>query len=269
MGKTIITYLVDGSPLGIKILSISNRLCRAIVIPRMKLEEAKNREELGQVSLYLLLGKENQAYIGETENFVNRIKDHDYKKDFWNHVLVFQSQNNSLTKAEVQYLEYLSISQVKLSKQYFLEENKRQPKAPNLPEHQKDSTEEFFQDLKLITNVLGYDLFNPPEKNLHYFYCRNQKGTKAKGFYSKNEFVVKKGGIILPETTSSYYKKEERMYKMNQTTKKTKAGFFELQEDLFFSSPSAASDFILGRSSNGWIDWKDQKGRTLEEIYRA
>lgn len=40
-----------------------------------------------------------------------------------------------------------------------------------------------------------------------------------------------------------------------------------LNTDQTFSSPSAASDFCLGRSSNGWTIWKDQKGQTLDEVY--
>lgn len=30
-----------------------------------------------------------KAYIGETESFKDRVKDHDYKKTFWQKALVF------------------------------------------------------------------------------------------------------------------------------------------------------------------------------------
>ena len=35
-----------------------------------------------------------------------------------------------------------------------------------------------------------------------------------------------------------------------------------------FSSPSTAATFVLGRSSNGWLDWKDEEGNTLDFVYR-
>lgn len=37
-------------------------------------------------------------------------------------------------------------------------------------------------------------------------------------------------------------------------------------QDYEFSSPSAASSAILGRSSNGNIDWKTEEGRSLREL---
>jgi hypothetical protein len=39
-------------------------------------------------------------------------------------------------------------------------------------------------------------------------------------------------------------------------------------ENYIFSSPSSASDIILARSSNGWTEWKNTAGKTLNEIKR-
>ena len=44
MGKTITTYLIEGSSTGLKSILISNKVCNALFIPRAKLNEAKNRE---------------------------------------------------------------------------------------------------------------------------------------------------------------------------------------------------------------------------------
>ncbi|WP_051020318.1 DUF4357 domain-containing protein [Xanthomonas translucens] len=38
--------------------------------------------------------------------------------------------------------------------------------------------------------------------------------------------------------------------------------------DHLFRSPSAASGLLLGRSSNGWDDWKDASGRSLDTVER-
>lgn len=54
------------------------------VIPRSSLSILNERTDLQTPAFYILLGEnENtkpQAYIGETENFKERVKDHDSKK---------------------------------------------------------------------------------------------------------------------------------------------------------------------------------------------
>lgn len=45
-------------------------------------------------------------------------------------------------------------------------------------------------------------------------------------------------------------------------------GGFRLETDLIFKSPSYASGFVVGGSSNGWIDWKDATGEPLDK-YRT
>jgi Domain of unknown function (DUF4357) len=40
-------------------------------------------------------------------------------------------------------------------------------------------------------------------------------------------------------------------------------------QDYLFSSPSAASAVVLGRTSNGWKAWVNANGQTLHEVKRA
>lgn len=41
-----------------------------------------------------------------------------------------------------------------------------------------------------------------------------------------------------------------------------------LKVTLEFNTPSGASDFVLGGSTNGWTEWKNKDGKTLDKIYR-
>ena len=45
-------------------------------------------------------------------------------------------------------------------------------------------------------------------------------------------------------------------------------GKYVLLEPLIFDSPSAAAEFILGGSCNGWIEWRTPSGKTLDEVVR-
>lgn len=45
-------------------------------------------------------------------------------------------------------------------------------------------------------------------------------------------------------------------------------GKYILKVTLDFKTPSGASDFVLDGSTNGWIEWKNKDGKTLDELYR-
>ena len=44
--------------------------------------------------------------------------------------------------------------------------------------------------------------------------------------------------------------------------------YLEFKQDYIFNSPSMASSIVLGRNSNGWINWKNKEGKTLDELKR-
>ena len=271
MGKTVTTYLIDGDPNGTQYVFISNKICQMYVIPRSNLSILNERSELQTPAFYILLGEDEstkpKAYIGETENFRERVKDHDNKKTFWQKALLFISKDSTMTKADVQFLEHRAITEAKDSNTFVLSENKQTPKAPNLPEYRKDDMEGFFEDVKFLTSFIGCDIFNiNTPQNEHLFYTKG-RGCCAKGFYNANGFTVLKGSIIAKTTTPSLNWKEKRNKLLKDYTV-SNGEKLELNSDKTFSSPSSAADFCIGSSNNGWIVWKDQNGQTLDAVYR-
>ena len=135
MGKTVTTYLIDGDPKGTQYVFISNKICQMYVIPRSNLSILNERQELQTPAFYILLGEDEttkpKAYIGETENFRERVKDHDSKKAFWQKALLFISKDAAMTKADVQYLEYRAIAEAKISNTFVLNENKQKHSHTN------------------------------------------------------------------------------------------------------------------------------------------
>ncbi len=278
MGKTIITHFLEGTPKGIQSVQISNKTIMGFVIPRADLKKAQEIDELiGSPSLYILIGESNnaepQAYIGQTDDFFARIIDHNQKKDFWNKALVFISQT-ILNKAEVLYLEYVALQYAKENGTYTLNENKQNPKEPKLQRHVKDTLNDFFIDIRFITEFLNYPLFKTSEQNNHkianidYFYTA--RNSRSKGFYDENGFTVVKGSIISQKETPSFKNKnslEKRHQLIEQIVDKTEREW-RLKVDYTFTSPSAAAIFCIGSNSNGWVEWKNSDGKTLDEIYR-
>ena len=271
MGKTITTYLIDGDPKGTQYVFISNKICQMFVIPRANISILNERTDLQTPAFYILLGEDDntkpKAYIGETENFKERVKDHDNKKTFWQKALVFISKDAAMTKVDVQYLEYKAIQEARKANTFVLDENKQTPKAPNLPEHQKDAIDEFFEDIKFLTSFSGCTIFDIVEaKAQHLFYTKN-RGADASGFYNASGFTVLKGSIIAKGHTNSFTWADKREQLMKEYTRNID-GKIELVADLTLSSPSFAGSFCLGCSCNGWTIWKDKEDQTLDAVYR-
>lgn len=271
MGKTVTTYLIDGDPKGTQYVFISNKICKMFVIPRANLSILNERPDLQTPAFYILLGEDEstkpKAYIGETENFKERVKDHDSKKAFWQKALIFISKDAAMTKADVQYLEHKAISEARKANAFVLDENKQTPKAPNLPEYQKDTVDEFFEDIKFLTSFTGCAIFDIVEtKKQHLFYAKN-RGCNAMGFYNSSGFTVLKESVITKGNTNSFTWAEKREKLIKEYTS-LKDGNLIMDSDITFSTPSTAADFCLGRSCNGWIIWKDKDNQTLDSIYR-
>ena len=76
-----------------------------------------------------------------------------------------------------------------------------------------------------------------------------------------------KGSQVSDHTTASVAVHGKSYYKLrlqleNEGTIKDR--YF--QKDYEFNSPSAASTVILGRNSNGNLDWKTSDGKYLKEL---
>ncbi len=270
--KTITIFLSEGNPNGIKEVELSNRIIKAILIPRAKLKESKQLSELEQPALYFLCEKNGeQVYIGESENFYTRAKNHDQTKDFWEVAIAFIAKDNSLEKSDVKYMESVAVEVGKAAKRYTLT-NTTIPSRNNLHKFKIPIIEEFFADVKLLISALGYPVFDiiqtkdVSEAELWYYSAR---GGEAKGIYDENGFTLLAGSIFSPSETASYRGSEERAQVIKKHADTLDDGCIVLRENLTCNSPSYASCIVAGASSNGWTSWRNADGKTLDEVYRA
>ena len=241
------------------------------VVPRSNLSYLNEQEKLQKPAFYVLIGEDDttkpQAYIGETENFKERVKDHDSKKAFWQKALIFVSKDADMTKADVQYLEHKAIAEAKKANTFLLSDNKQTPKAPNLPEYQRDAMDEFFEDIKFLASFIGCNIFEVAQPKCEQLFFTKGRGANAQGFYNSDGFTVLKGSIIAKTSVPSLGWQEKRA-KLLQEYTETHNDQLILTSDKTFSSPSTAADFCIGSSNNGWLIWKNKDGNSLDEIYR-
>lgn len=272
-GKTVITYLIDGDPSGAQYRFIDKKgSCWMYIIPRTKLEVVNEFSELDAPALYILLGETSDskpmAYIGQAESFKNRIKQHNNTKDFWQKAIAFISPSKSINKADVEYLEHLAIKTAKNVGVYNTEENKSVPSEPHLPPHQKAPMVDFFEEVVFLTSFFGCRLFDEQKQEKQHLFTAKGKNCLARGYFGNDGFVVVKGSHVESEAVKSYKLVEKRKGILDSYATPTDGGYYVLDSDLPPMSPSAAATICMGRNANGWIEWKNEEGQTLSEVYR-
>lgn len=162
---TVYTKLLDKTLEGARIIDMgSTKSCECFVLPRDKVSEvAKKQPHLTQYGFYILLGRDKNlkpmAYIGQTNDFTNRVNDHKVKKDFWDTALVFVSKSNEIFPSEALYLEYLGWKAAKEAGNYIIE-NSKDINEPHLSADKQNEMELFFEDIQFLTRFYGCKVFD-------------------------------------------------------------------------------------------------------------
>lgn len=112
------------------------------------------------------------------------------------------------------------------------------------------------------------EIMTPPRINQHRFYVRTKSGVCGVGIYDPigNSFILLSGSKI-NSTTSNSFNRKDAYRDITNNYCSLEDGLYVLKKNYTFASPSTASSVVLGRSSNGWTDWKDKQGRSLNTVY--
>jgi Domain of unknown function (DUF4357) len=277
--KTIQIFLPGGNPQGIRVAEITTRILQVIEVPRSLLSDFAQMPESNQVATYFLFGEsdddDSRVYIGQTGDLSGRLAAHNREKDFWERALIVVSRTNSLTQTHGVFLEWYCIQACREAGRY-LDENGNAGSKPYTPPPLEADCLEIFDTAKTLLATLGYPIFDPVAKTEstsnedEIFFCKGS-GADGRGQYTTEGFVVLKGSIGRIENVPSIVGTSlERTRAKLQTS-----GVFEIEDDQLvfkkdhlFGSPSMAAMALMGRTANGWVEWKDDTGRTLDELKR-
>ena len=274
-GKTIELFLVNGKPDGLITVELSNWNGKAIKIPRTEVKSC-DRDDTKNAGVYFLFCQEEDGtdgvYIGEAENVLDRMVQHirDYnagkEKYYWNTAVIFVGQD--LNKALIRYLENRFVITARECNEYKIL-TKNTYKNTVMKESQIAIMEEFIDNAKIIMGTLGYKVLEQGAEiteNMDYLYC-TLAGSDAKGFISNGGFTVLKGSRTSEKVVPSLETRGRTYFNLRQKLESDGTIVDRVfTKDYEFNAPSAGSAVVLGRTSNGNIDWKTQTGVSLKEM---
>lgn len=277
--KTIQIFLPDGEPRGIRIAEITTRIVQAIQLPRARFDRIVSRPEMDHIGLYFLFGESDEkakpvAYVGQTEDLRGRLKHHQANKEFWTTAVFLISKTDSFTLAHIRYLEWYSIKQATEANRYTLD-NGNAASKPYVTEPIEADVLDAFETGSVLLSTLGFPLFEPvagrtrSDSKQITFYCVGPDA-KASGRLVADGFVVLKDSTARIESVPSAHRyiATRRQAMIASGALVPDGHSLRFVEDTLFDSPSGAAMLVLGRSANGWNEWKTKDGRTLHELER-
>ena len=269
---------MDADPDGRMVCEVSNWNGKAYRIPRGKVKDCSERQDLKATSVYLLFGRAESStskpkvYIGEAENAYSRLVQHVSEKEFWNDSVVFISKN--LNKAHIKYLESRLYEIASSAGRYDIQNGNTPPRSA-ISESDCAEMEEFIEYIKVLINTMGFKVFEPlikvesnAQESDEIFFVKGARGADGRGKRTSDGFVVFSGSKVAVETVPSFPKGfnalRDELIDSEIILKEGEDLVFA--SDYLFSSPSAAAAVIMGRSANGLIEWKNVKGKELKSV---
>lgn len=278
--KTIQIYLPGGDPRGIRVAEVTTRIVQVIEVPRSLLPAFLAMPESTQVAVYFLVGEsddgtERRVYVGQSGDLPTRLKDHNKAKPFWQRALVMVSRTHSLTQTHALFLEWHSLQAIRAAGR-FADENGNGGSRPHTPAPMEADCLEMFDTGRTLLATLGFPLFEPVASAgeagqvLEVFVCE-ASGAKGRGQYTEEGFVVLQGSVGRLHSVPSIQGTSDDNFRQRllaQNVMRAEGDTVVFQSDHLFRSPSMAAVALLGRTANGWLEWKTPEGRTLDEVKR-
>ena len=263
----------NGQPDGIRSVRRHLSTMTTYVIPRPLLSEAKKLSGINRPGVYYLISEDEdnkiaEIYIGQTRNGVVRLDDHNRTKGFWKKAIMFLADNKTFSLDMISGLEAYAIAKAHDAKRYKVE-NSVNPKY-EIDEYDLPLIEEVYEEIQFIMATQGYKMDNSKstldEANILH---TTRNGILAFGVYNSENFeVLEDSEIDMSRKCHSTTIEKQRQTALANGNIVCVDGKYKLTVSVSFTSPSSAAMFVLGGSTNGWVEWKDKDGKTLDELYR-
>ena len=181
---------------------------------------------------------------------------------------MFLADNKTFSLDMISGLEEYAILKAHESKRYKVE-NSVSPKH-EIDEYDLPSIEEVYDEIQFIMATLGYKMDDAKQYNDNReIFHATRNGILAYGVYMGDKFQVLEGSQInlaKSATLEKYNKQRAELQASGDIVMQNGSNILKIT--LEFNTPSGASDFILGGSTNGWVEWKNTNGKTLDEVFR-
>lgn len=282
-GQTLELYFIEGRPDGMLTAQLFNWTGHVLQTPRTRLAEALRRPESSQTGVYILLGEDEngrqKAYIGETEDLRERLRNHEARKDWWTSAVLITAIGNLLNKAHVKHLESWLVETARSVNLIDLDNGNTPPRS-SLGEAARNNMEVFLDNLLHVLPAIGVRFFierrrddrpatsAPNESNeiFHFTLATPKHGIRATARLENGEFIVEAGSLGRVTWEGVPEHNYSRLFQdiANAGITQISNGHRLFLKDFAFGSPSAAGAVLNGRATNGPDQWRVADNPTIK-----
>ncbi|MCD8294225.1 MAG: GIY-YIG nuclease family protein [Clostridia bacterium] len=160
------TIFYDGTVNGIRIINKDFSPVTMYIIPREHLMEAKDIDGIMRRGIYMLIKEDEdcsieEIYVGQTRVGLQRIYDHNKKKDWWNKVIMTLGDDQTFTLDMISGLEKYGIDMA--YKSGYTVYNSANPQY-TITSYQLVTIEKIFEDIEFLLATQGYSLVKKHRK---------------------------------------------------------------------------------------------------------
>ena len=289
-GKTLEIFVMGKEPRSLKKVELSNWNGIAFIGRRQHVEQVRTRPELNEPAIYMLLSDKRDGggltdiYIGEAEDFSNRLKQHirDPEKDWFDQFIVFVA-GHSLTKAHVKYLESELCKLANRSIGMLRPRNGNTPAGASLPESGIATMDEFLENIIFVLESLELSYFQENQSvitqleepkilensldgmefqiTLPRELSTNQNEfLKSYMIVRNGSYVLKAGSFVRKDPTDAFKDNSYELWKQivnsDSVTTVDNNKVLKTTRDIEFNAPSGAGAIVRARATNGRVEWK-------------
>lgn len=149
--------------------------------PRDKIDYLLAQNESTFFGVYLLLSN-NMVYIGQSQNLKQRTKQHLIDKDWWESVVLITSNNDSLNKTDINYIEAVLI-QKSIEAGTCDSDNKKSGNWDKVDRYRKIFLDQFIENSLFLLNFIGVKVFQKSKRKV--------KSIKIETIENKTKFQIK------------------------------------------------------------------------------
>ena len=191
--------------------------------PRSSVADLLESEACNKYGVYMLLSK-NMVYVGQSSDLARRINQHTIGKDWWTRVVILTTENDSLNRSDIDYLEHILIE--KASKIDKLDcDNKNKGNPPKVDKFRKVVLQQYLEEALFLMHLIGITVFsdskrttavsnNPADNSLNI----NTKLSLGKRVKKEAVEYLKSKGVEIGKNTTYAVKQERGEYWANPST---------------------------------------------------